>query len=142
MSPQPFPHLLPAEGVLWYRFLVAHGAEWDRFEYDVRLGEGRPTEAHHPDYIKRMNERLSKKRLDAVGYKGAFPTIFEVTPKGARTLVGALELYSALWIRTYPDTPPPRRAAVVGSIDPDVLTYLRSKGDLVYVVGEPDTAPA
>src|SRR5437588_676346 len=68
--------------------------------------------------------------------------IFEMTPKEALTLAGALELYSSLWIRTFPDTPPPRRAAVVGSIDPDVLTYLRSKGDLVYVVGEPDTAPA
>jgi hypothetical protein len=72
-----------------------------------------------------------------VGWKGGLATIFEVSPRGARTVVGALELYAWLFHRQYPTIPPPQRAAVVGRADPDVLAYLEGKGDLVFVVGEP-----
>lgn len=136
MSPQPFPHLLPAEGIIWYKFLKQHGAEWDRFEYDLRLGDGRPVDPAHPDYIQAMAAQLSKKRVDAVGYRGSWPTIFEVSPRGARTVVGALELYAWLYHKTFPEQGVPERAAVVGRIDPDVLAYFRAKGDRVYVVGD------
>lgn len=138
MSLPQFPHLLPAERFLWARFLVRYGRQWDAFDYDVRLGEGRPVDPDLPPYIQEMARRLSKKRLDAVGFQGGLPTLFEVTPRGSRTTVGALELYDFLWRRQYPDTPAPRRAAVVERIDPDILRYFEAAGDLVFVV--PDGA--
>jgi hypothetical protein len=134
--PQPFPHLLPAEGIIWYKFLVKYGAGWDRFEYDVRLGGGRPADPSWPPEIAAMAQRLSLKRVDAVGFRGTWPTIFEVSPRGARTVVGALELYAWLYHQAFPQYGVPERAAVVGAVDPDVLAYLQAHGDRVYVVGD------
>ncbi len=139
MSVPNFPHLLPVERFLWARFLVRYGAQWDAFEYDVRLGQGRPIDPSWPDYIQDMARHLSKKRVDAVGYKGGQPTIFEVRPVATRAVVGALQLYEFLWREEHPQGPAPALAAVVDRIDPDTLRFFQASGDQVFVLGEPAT---
>lgn len=137
MSPQPFPHLLPAEGVVWWKFLQRYGQQWDSFDYDVRIGRGRPPDSTAPPEIQAMWTQLSKKRIDAVGWQGRQPTIFEISPRGSRTVIGALHLYEWLFGETFPDVLAPRLAAVVGSIDPDGLRYFQAKGVDVFALGEP-----
>lgn len=132
MSPQPFPHLKPAEGLLWAAFLRDHGDEYAYFDYDVKVGRGHPTLPTMPEYIRRMIETLSPKRIDVVGWQGAQPTIFEVTPRGGRTLIGACVLYRTLYVETFPSSRPPACAAVVGSIDPDVERFLAAADVTVY----------
>ncbi len=127
MSPQPFPHLLPSESLIWVRFLQLHGAEWDRFDYDVHVGEGHPIDPAWPEYIKDMVRRLSPKRIDAVGYKGNVPTIFEVSPRATRAVIGALFMYEYLFRQRFPSGPPPDLVAVVPRIDPDMARYLASE---------------
>jgi len=84
LSPRAFAHLLPAEAIIWARWIRLYGAGWERFDYDVRVGEGRPVDPAWPPEIQRMARTLSQKRIDAVGYIGTVPTIFEVTPRGTR----------------------------------------------------------
>ncbi len=136
MSPQPFPHLLPAESLLWVRFLARYGSQWDGFQYDVRVGEGHPIDPHLPDFTQDMIRKLSPKRIDVVGFVGRQPTIFEVNPHGSRTLVGALLLYEWLFMRQFPDLPPPHLVAVTGRCDPDCLRFLTAKGVSVFALGE------
>lgn len=132
MSPQPFPHLKPAEGLLWAAFLRDHAGEYAYFDYDVRVGRGHPTTPEQPDYIKRMIAALSPKRIDAIGWQGTRPTLFEVTPRGHRTLVGALVLYAQLYVEAFPAGVPPQLAAVVGRVDPDAARILAKLGVTVY----------
>ena len=132
MSPQPFPHLKPAEGLLWAAFLRDHAGEYTAFDYDVRVGRGHPTTPEQPDYIKRMIAALSPKRIDAVGWQGTRPTIFEVTPYGHRTLIGALVLYQQLYTEQYPTAVPPSLAAVVARVDPDAERLLAALGATTY----------
>ncbi len=139
MSPQPFPHLKPAEGLLWAAFLREHEREYSRFAYDVHVGAGHPTSPTQPDYIKAMIRALSPKRIDAVGFQGLQPTIFEVTPHGGRTLIGACHLYHDLFVASFPAELEPRCAAVVQRIDPDVDRYLAAQHIIVYVY--PDALP-
>jgi len=136
MSPQPFPHLKPAEGLLWAAFLRDHADEYAYFDYDVKVGRGHPTLPTQPDYIKRMIATLSPKRIDVVGWQGAQPTLFEVTPRGGRTLVGACMLYQALYVETFPSSLAPACAAVVASIDPDVERFLARMGVTIYRYGQ------
>lgn len=128
MSPQAFPHLLPAEGLIWARFLQLHGAEWDRFEYDVHVGQGHPIDPNWPDYIKRMVRKLSPQRIDVVGWKGGMPTIFEVSPRLGSATVGHLLMYRYLFTAQFPGTPRPELVAVGPRIHPDVALYLASEG--------------
>jgi len=132
MSPQPFPHLKPAEGLLWAAFLRDHADEYAYFDYDVKVGRGHPTLPTQPDYIKRMIATLSPKRIDVVAWQGTQPTIFEVTPRGGRTLIGACLLYRWLYVETFPSSLPPASAAVVASVDPDVERFLAREGVAVH----------
>src|SRR5260370_25650618 len=122
--PQPFPHLRPAEGLIWAQFLREHGAEWDGYDYDVRVGQGHPIDPAWPDYIKVMVGKLSPKRIDAVGYKGDVPTIFEVSPSGDRHVVGALLMYRYLYQQQYPMSVRPDLVAVLGRVDPDLSRFM------------------
>ncbi len=134
MSPQPYPHLLPAEGLIWDAWLQGHAAAFDRFDYDIRVGKGHPTLPEHPAYIKRMIQALSPKRIDVVGWKDKVPTIFEVSPRGGRTVVGALFLYRWLWVQQFGPEPPPRLAGVAPRWDPDVRAFLEAQNVALYVV--------
>lgn len=134
MSPQAFPHLLPAEGLIWANFLRKYGAQWDRFDYDIRVGQGHPIDPAWPDYVKAMVTRLSLKRIDAVGYLGNHPTIFEVTPRLGRTTAGALLAYRFLFKETFPSLDQPDLAAVGPRVDPDLARYLASEGVKIYLV--------
>jgi len=133
MSPQPFPHLKPAEGLLWAAFLRDHVGEYSYFDYDVRVGRGHPTSPEQPAFIRVMIAKLSPKRIDAVGWQGEQPTIFEVSPRGGRTLIGACQLYRYLYAETFPAIAAPGCAAVVGSLDPDAARYLAAQGVTVYL---------
>ncbi len=134
MSPAEFPHLLPEEVLLWRRFLAEHGPEWDRFEYDVHVGEGATPPPGSPAHHVHMIAALSQKRVDVVGWLGGQPTLFEVTPRGGRAALGALTLYADLFSETFPGTPPPHLAAVVGFVDPDIARIFTARQIRVYVV--------
>ncbi len=134
MSPQLYPHLLPAEAVIWARFLARHGAGWDRFEYDLRLGRGRPVDPAIPPAIQADWIHLTKKRVDAVGFKDGQPTLFEISPRLGRTVLGALEAYRDLWVEDPPAPGVPALVAVVGRGDPDLQRVMEGRGIQVFVI--------
>jgi hypothetical protein len=84
--------------------------------------------------VKTMVQKLSPKRIDAVGYKGGSPTILEVTPRAGRATAGALLMYRYLFVQQYPATMQPALAAVCPRIDPDLARYLASEGVTVFLV--------
>ncbi len=139
--PQEFAHLLPAERVLWARFLRRPEAAGYRFQYDLRLGQGRPptpgvSAAAQADWII-----LSKQRVDVVGWRGTHPvypgadaTIFEVSPHARRAAYGALDMYERLFREAYPDLPPPRAALVTVDVHPEILRLARQRGWDVYLL--------
>lgn len=140
MSPQPFPHLKPKEGLIWAAFLLRYGTQWDRFDYDVHVGEGHPIDPSWPDYIKVMVRKISPQRIDAVGWKEGHPTIFEVTPKAGGGTWGHLFLYRYLFIQQFPQAPAPALAYVTPVIQPDQRRYLESEGVRLFIV-QPITGP-
>ncbi len=143
--PQEFAHLLPAERVLWARFLRRPEAAGYRFQYDLRLGQGRPptpgvSAAAQADWIL-----LSKQRVDVVGWRGTHPvypgadaTIFEIAPDFRFTHYGRLDGYERLFREAYPDLPPPHLVLVAVRIHPEILRLARARGwDAVLLEPEP-----
>ena len=96
-----YPHLLDPDIDLWIRFLEKHENEYQAFDYDVRVGKGRPTSKSEPEQIQKMAIELSQRRIDAVGYKENSITIIEITISAGLKAIGQLHSYPILYAETY-----------------------------------------
>jgi len=96
-----YPHLLQPDIELWERFLKLHESEYKYFDYDVRIGKGRPAEDLHNDNIKKMALDLSMRRIDAIGYKSNEIQIIEITCFGDLKALGQLQTYPQLYKETF-----------------------------------------
>jgi RecB family endonuclease NucS len=97
-----------------------HELEYDRFDYNMRLGAGLDPGDAYPPEIRRMAIMNSQKRLDAVGYQGNVATIIEAKRRAGLSNIGQLVGYRVLWMRDHPDWPAPRLLLVASSIQADL----------------------
>lgn len=98
-----YPHMAPQDYILWNQFLTEHGKEFTSFDYDVKVGEGIQPISQVPANMAKDFIELTKKRIDAVGYKQDGVTIFEVKPRAGSTALGQLLTYQSLYKLTYPN---------------------------------------
>lgn len=84
---------------LWLR---DHESEFDRFDYNVRLGPGRDPGADYPEYVRKTAILSSQMRLDCVAWRGDRPTILELKGFALPTAVQQLALYGAVWNAEHP----------------------------------------
>ena len=120
-----FPHLLPKDIEVWKRFLEAHAKEYDYFEYDVRVGEGRDPGPEHTNTIRSMAIGLSQRRIDAIGYRKDRATIFEITTSAGLTAVGQLQVYPQLLKMLHPTQTMEPPILIAERIQDDILPYLQ-----------------
>lgn len=98
---------MPAEALILRAWLKLHAAEYDRFDYNVRVGPGQDPGDAHPDYIRRMAVMNTQRRIDAIGYKGNQATLIEVKATASLTAVGQLLGYKLFWMTDNPSFGPP-----------------------------------
>lgn len=82
----------------------------DRFDYNVRLGVNVDPGADFPDNIRRAAIASRSLRVDALGFKGTVPQLFEVKRRAGPQNVGQLLTYLHIW-----------RAAALTAQDPQLL---------------------
>ena len=92
-----YPHMGVDDTRVWKEYLRVHRAEWDSFDYDVRVGKGVDPGPGFPMHIRRDAQMLTQKRIDAVGYRGTQTWIIEVKPRAGLGAVGQLVGYRALY---------------------------------------------
>ena len=137
-----FPHLLPVEVWLWRAFLIKFEEKWDRFEYDVHVGAGADLSAAPPDEFTANFTTLTQKRIDAVGWKGNTPTIFEVRERASLEMVGKLEGYGILFARQFPTVPIPTLWLVCRFASTDDLSVAALKKIAVARIEPPEPSPS
>ena len=115
-----YPHMLPRDKFLWDRFLGIHGKYFDRFDYDIHVGEGIGKIYGYPENIQRMAKLLTQKRIDAVGYHGDEVWVFEIKPHAGLSALGQVTAYEALWNKQFPDQKVYRKAIVTDFVDQDI----------------------
>lgn len=94
---QRYPGMLPREILIWKNWLYQNSTRFDRYEYNVRLGEGTDPGPSYPDSSRRMWILNSMKRADVIAVKGGHITIIEVEENPGLTAFGQLAGYVALW---------------------------------------------
>ena len=129
-----FPGLLPREVLVLKAWLVLHEKEYDRFDYNVRLGEGTDPGPTFADDVRKMAIMNSQKRVDAVAFKSDQPTLIEVKDRAGFSAVGQIVGYDALWRKQFPTSPAPKLLMVCNRFAPDILPVLQRNGIELAVV--------
>lgn len=119
LSQIQLPGLTFVESDVAKAWLNAHGAEYDRIDFNVRLGEGTdPGEEYGAD-IRDLSKLLTQKRADIVAQIGGQVDIIEVKVRVAFGALGQLLGYRNLWRTGHPELPVRRLIAIGRSVVPD-----------------------
>ncbi len=113
-----YPAMQVDEILVWRNWLQLHQAEYDRFDYNVYIGTGTDPGPAFPQNIRDMAIAIRSLRLDAVGWSGGAPTIFEVKRRAGPQNVGQLLTYRAVWDAQHLSTTAPRLVLVASADRP------------------------
>lgn len=129
-----FPHMFPLDLAIWKRFLKKFDDNYRSFKYDIKVGEGRPPLKHWDKGTKKMQEILTKKRIDAVGFGPSFVDVIEVKPAASSSALGQIITYTALFKNTFETDLPIRPVIVTDSEEPDMRRLTDELGIILVVV--------
>lgn len=115
-----YPGLLPREIIVLRAWLRLHENEYDRFDYNVRIGTGFDPGPSVSQSIRDMAIANSQKRIDAVAYKANQVTLIEVKDRAGFSAVGQLVGYLHMWQAQYPEQPRPRLLLVANRLQDDI----------------------
>jgi hypothetical protein len=120
--------MVPVESELTRRWLRAHADDYDRVEWNVRLGRGVDLEPGLDPAIERLAAAVTARRADLVAWRDGRPTIVEVARRAGLSHLGQVLGYAALWGTTFPGTPAPELVTVAESISSDMARVYANFG--------------
>jgi len=119
-----YPGMQTADQIIWRAFLADQGANYDRFDYNVRVGPGVTPPASIAEPYRSASIAASKLRADAIGWQGGVATIFEVERYARGEAVGQLVTYRAAWEVDNPQGGAPGLALVCADYNPNIQLAL------------------
>jgi len=129
-----YPGMLVDEILIWKGWLALNQTSYDGFQYNVRIGVGQdPGEQFNQTY-RDMAIALTKLRLDAVGWQGTLPTIFEVKRNAGPSNVGQLLTYDAVWRKNRLSNANPRLVIVCNIFQPNISQVAIETGITIETV--------
>jgi hypothetical protein len=114
------PALTPIESAVARAWLIAHQAEYDRVEFNVRLGDGIQLPPGSPEFMQRFARAATTKRADLILYRGTVATIVEVKIRIGASAIGQLTTYRLLLMQARPDLTAVNMIAAGQTIEPDI----------------------
>ena len=128
-----YPHMFPLDIAIWERFLEIYGENYNGFDYDVKVGTGSIPEADTPENYARMEQVLSKYRIDAIGHKSERLEIIEVKPEASTVAIGQIITYVELYNRDFqPSTP--LMGVIITDREVGDMRYLTAKYGIDYYI--------
>lgn len=134
-----YPGLTPKEERVWRHWLVEHEQSFDRFEYNVHVGEGvtPPPGAWTGDQkldarLREQFRRATQRKLDAVGYRRGEAWVIEVEDRADARALGQLHLYADLAPRTLTGIERIELAVVCRFVGNDMRAAFEAAGFVVW----------
>lgn len=129
-----YPHMFALDIAIWERFIDQYSGDYAGFDYDIKVGSGTEAPKGTSDNYRRMQEILSKYRVDCVGYTDSTITIIEVKPEAGTIAAGQIALYTRLYERDYRPSRKIKGAIVTDRELPDMRWYCEKEGVSLYIV--------
>jgi hypothetical protein len=114
--------------------LRQHEGEYDRFDYNVRLGPGTDPGPTYADSVRQQAIANSQLRVDAVGWQGDVPTIIEVKENAGTSALGQILTYNVTWQLEHQGQSAPKLLVVTDRLQQSVRAPLAAHGVQVAVV--------
>lgn len=123
--PRPeFAHMMPEDIPVWKRWLDTHEHEWERIDYDVKVGEGCTLPDDCPEPFRTQALTLSKKRIDAVLIFPDFHVTIEVKKLASWKALAQTMGYPILYHIAFPDVPDVKTLLVAEDFTLDMRTIM------------------
>lgn len=129
-----YPGMAPREVIIFRAWLNQHQNEYDRFEYNVRVGNGVDPGPTYPSIYRQQYIENTQKRIDVVGWQGDQPTIIEVKDRATASCMSQILTYKTLWPLTFPNTPAPKLLLVTNRVAQDMPLVLNASGIALEIV--------
>jgi hypothetical protein len=98
-----YPGMIEPESRLLRAFIAKHGAEYDEFQFEVRVGPGTILGDHIPEKDRRDWERRTMARPDCVAIIHPFRvTIIEVKEQATLETIWQVLAYAELYLPAHP----------------------------------------
>ncbi|KKM78892.1 hypothetical protein LCGC14_1355360 [marine sediment metagenome] len=128
-----YPHMMPEDYATWTEYLGRNEGLLEEVWYDVHVGQAVKVPAGMPDWMSRVADGVSRKRIDVVARSGNVLRIIEVKNLVNMESLGQVLTYRTLFMNEY-EVFGPVLAMVVGmTADLDIMETARDLG--VVVVG-------
>lgn len=128
-----YPERTDRESTVIRDWLLAHGAEYDRFSFSVHIGQGQTPDPSHEPGVQKSTVYSSQKRIDVLAWQGPNPTIVEVKERITPASLGQILTYRMLFLQEMPDAPDPRLVIIGRYSDDETLRALSAHGIDVYL---------
>lgn len=123
-----FPAMTYVESQITRHWIRAHGLEYDKIEFNVRLGEGVNLGEGYSDATRRAALLSSQKRADIVAWRGDRVDLVEVKVRINLGVIGQLLGYETLWNIEHAKTPVARKIAIGRSVLTGLDPVIRDRG--------------
>ena|SRR5579864_5122596 len=128
-----YPERTDRESGVIRDFLIAHGAEFDKFSFSVRVGTGATPDPNAPVNIQKQQVFVTQKRIDLLAWRGRQPVIVEVKYLVTPASLGQILSYRIFFLEAVPDAPEPELVVIGRYSDPDTIRSLNAHNVTVYL---------
>lgn len=132
-----YPHMKPADIILWEKFILAFPGFFNSCDYDVLVGTGVVVGNPDTDPYSKSFQMLTQKKIDVVGYKDDKIVIIEVKPRAGSNAMGQVLSYKEMWSKDHPEVPVENIYMGVVTDEPqsDFASIYETAGIALYPVG-------
>lgn len=136
-----YPERTARESGVLRDFLNAHGDEFERFGFSVRVGASANPDSAHLIGVQKSTLWSNRKRIDLVCQAGTSTTLVEAKMRLEPSAIGQLLTYRLLWMEDNPDAGDPALILIGRYTDGDTVRSAQAHGINVYIYDRPDAAP-
>jgi len=113
----------PYDVAIWERFLAEYPTYYNKVQYDVPCGEGPQFDTLANEETGGHDERLYKRKIDVVGFRGNEVDIIEVKPRAGPSAIGQVKMYRQLYFVDYKPLRNPNCVIITDSFSNDVAEF-------------------
>lgn len=128
-----YPERTGNESAVLRDFLTAHGDEYDRFGFSIRIGQSANPDPSHLIGVQRSTIWSNRKRIDLVCLSGANVTLVEAKMRIEPGALGQILTYRKLWLEDHPESADPRLIVIGRYSDQDTIRSLTAHNVTVYI---------